>query len=88
MDDEWKNWRHCDFGSKDLLPHEPGIYVIADKDYTVWYVGLSKSLKNRWQGAQHHRYKQLRRGKSKLQLKIYYKQVATEELKHQEKAFE
>ena len=87
MDDEWKNWRHCDFGSKDLLPNEPGIYVIADKDYTVWYVGLSKSLKKRWQGAQHHRYKQLRLKKSKLELKIYYKQVATEELKHQEKNY-
>lgn len=87
MDDEWKNWSHCAFGSKDLLPLAPGIYVIADKDCTVWYVGLSKSLKNRWLGAQHHRYKQLRRRNSKLQLKIYYKLVATSELEQQEKYY-
>lgn len=86
MDDEWKSWSHCAFGSKDLLPQAPGIYVIADKDCTVWYVGLSKSLKNRWLGAQHHRYKQLRRRNSKLQLKIYYKLVA-EELEQHEKYY-
>lgn len=87
MDDEWKNWSHCAFGSKDLLPQEPGIYVIADKDCSVWYVGLSKSLQNRWQGTQHHRYKQLRRRKSKLQLQIYYKLVAISELEQQEKYY-
>lgn len=87
MDDEWKIWSHCAFDSKDLLPQESGIYVIADKDFTVWYVGLSKSLKNRWQGTQHHRYKQLRRRKSKLQLKIYYKLVAISELEQQEKYY-
>lgn len=87
MDDEWKNWSHCAFDSKDLLPQEPGIYVIADKDGSVWYVGLSKSLKNRWQGTQHHRYKQLRRRKSKLQLQIYYKLVAISELEQQEKHY-
>lgn len=87
MDDEWKNWNHCAFGSKDLLPPAPGIYVIADRDCTVWYVGLSKSLKHRWLGVQHHRYKQLRRRNSKLQLKIYYKQVAISELEQQEKQY-
>ena len=87
MNDEWKSWSHCAFDSKDLLPQKPGIYVIADKDSTVWYVGLSKSLKNRWQGTQHHRYKQLRRRKSKLQLKIYYKLVAISEFEQQEKYY-
>lgn len=87
MDDEWKIWTHCAFDSKDLLPQEPGIYVIADKDFTVWYVGLSKSLKNRWQGTQHHRYKQLKRRKSKLQFRIYYKLVAILELEQQEKHY-
>lgn len=87
MDDEWKIWSHCAFDSKDLLPQAPGIYVIADKDCTVWYVGRGKSLKNRWLGAQHHRYKQLRRRNSKLQLKIYYKLVAISELEQQEKHY-
>ncbi len=87
MDDEWKSWSHCAFDSKDLLPQAPGIYVITDKDFTVWYVGRGKSLKNRWLGAQHHRYKQLRRRKSKLQLKIYYKLVAISELEQQEKHY-
>jgi predicted GIY-YIG superfamily endonuclease len=87
MDDEWKSWSNCTFDSKELLPQQPGIYVITDKDFTVWYVGLSKSLKNRWQGTQHHRYKQLRRRKSKLQLQIYYKLVATSELEQQEKYY-
>jgi hypothetical protein len=87
MDDEWKSWSHCAFERKDLLPQAPGIYVIADRDCTVWYVGLSKSLKNRWLGTQHHRYKQLRRRKSKLQFQIYYKLVALLELEQQEKHY-
>lgn len=46
--------------SKDLLPECSGIYYVVDLDSTIWYIGRSVNLKQRWNGEKiHHRYHQL-----------------------------
>lgn len=52
------------------LPENPGIYFVFDEFDTLLYIGQAKSLKNRWAGSTHHRYKQFaRKGLDKVVIK-------------------
>lgn len=44
---EWKKWQHTSFKLKDCLPSYSGIYIVADKDDCVWYVGQAKDIQLR-----------------------------------------
>lgn len=76
----FRSWDNVLFSSRNLIPTCSGIYVIADPDGTVWYVGQAINLKSRWAGKSHHRYMQLMRSHHKLSRKIYWKQVNPQDL--------
>ncbi len=84
---EWKNWQNTSFKSKDHLPSYSGIYVVADKDDRVWYVGQAKNIYLRWQGKSHHRYPQLNRSHKKFNYTIYYHPFPLEQLDEKERYY-
>ncbi|WP_207714387.1 GIY-YIG nuclease family protein [Scytonema sp. UIC 10036] len=84
---EWTYWSNVRFNERHLLPSCSGIYVIADANQYVWYVGQAANLKNRWAGRSHHRYPQLIRSNRKLCHIIYWKQVSVDCLDEQERYY-
>ena len=81
---EWQQWQSVSFVSRDRLPECSGVYVVADCNNFVWYVGQAENLKSRWLGRGHHRYPQLIRTNKKLAHRIYWKTVSTSVLNNQE----
>lgn len=52
------------------LPNHSGIYFVTDERDFLLYIGKAKSLRDRWAGRNHHRYKQFaRKGLNKIILK-------------------
>lgn len=84
---EWKDWQNVPFSERGFLPSCPGIYVVADTNHFVWYVGQAIDLKNRWLGRSHHRYPQLIRTNRKLEHKIYWKPFPVEQLAEKERYY-
>ena len=72
---DWLNWSNVTFQQRQYLPSCSGIYIVADSDKNIWYVGQAINIKSRWAGKSHHRYPQLIRSNKKRQFKIYWKQV-------------
>lgn len=72
---EWSCWFNVLFSKRHRLPSISGIYVIADANNCVWYVGQATNLKSRWAGRTHHRYPQLIRSNRKLCHRIYWQEV-------------
>jgi GIY-YIG catalytic domain len=84
---EWKDWQNIPFGERACLPSCSGIYVVADTNNFVWYVGQAVDLKNRWFGRSHHRYPQLIRSNRKLGHKIYWKTFPVNQLDEKERYY-
>lgn len=84
---EWQNWPSLMLQERERLPDASGIYVIADSENTVWYVGKATNLRSRWRGKGHHRYKQLSRTNRKRQYQIYWSLCPSEQLDQQEKHY-
>ena len=82
---EWQSWPNLLLEERKHLPDASGIYVIADNEHTVWYVGKSINIRTRWQGKGHHRYKQLSRTNRKRQYRVYWSLCPLEHLDQQEK---
>jgi GIY-YIG catalytic domain len=80
-------WASISFQERDRLPNCSGIYVVADFNDFVWYVGQATNLKNRWIGRSHHRYPQLVRSCRKLGHKIYWKFFPADQLTEQERYY-
>ncbi|MCG9885827.1 MAG: GIY-YIG nuclease family protein [Cyanobacteria bacterium] len=83
----WQRWDSVDFANRQLLPEYSGIYVVADADGIVWYVGQAINIKSRWSGKGHHRYRQLAYHHIKKQRKIYWLPVESSLLDEQERRF-
>jgi hypothetical protein len=81
---KWKTWQHVRFSDRESLPSCSGIYVVADWNGLVWYVGQATNLRKRWLGRGHHRYPQLIRSYRKNDYKIYWLSVPVEMLNAQE----
>jgi GIY-YIG catalytic domain len=77
---EWSCWFNILFSERHRLPSISGIYVIADANNCVWYVGQATNLKSRWAGRTHHRYPQLIRSNRKLCHRIYWQEVPANSL--------
>lgn len=45
---EWKDWQHLPLKERSSLPSCSGIYVVADINDFVWYVGQAANLRSRW----------------------------------------
>lgn len=84
---EWKAWLNVLFTQRSRLPVSSGIYVVADANNKVWYVGKAQNIKSRWAGKTHHRYPQLIRSNRKLCHRIYWKLVPLSYLDEQEKYY-
>ncbi|MGB6297806.1 MAG: GIY-YIG nuclease family protein [Rivularia sp. (in: cyanobacteria)] len=84
---EWKSWSNVLFIQRSRLPIESGIYVVADANNKVWYVGKAQNIKSRWAGKTHHRYPQLIRSNRKLCHRIYWKLVPLSDLYTQERYY-
>jgi hypothetical protein len=84
---EWKNWQYVPFPERKNLPSCSGIYVVADLNGFVWYVGQAVDIKNRWMGRGHHRYPQLIRSHRKNEYRIYWLSVPAEQLSTQEQYY-
>ena len=81
---EWKNWQHVQLSDRESLPSCSGIYVVADFNEAVWYVGKATDLRKRWIGRGHHRYPQLIRSNRRNEYRIYWYCVPVELLSAQE----
>lgn len=81
---EWKNWQNVPLNQRSRLPDYSGIYVVADANDFVWYVGQAVNLRNRWIGNSHHRYSQLLRSNRRLNHRIYWKFYPLDQLSEQE----
>ena len=77
---EWQQWPSVLLGDRQLLPDHPGIYVVADDNQFVWYVGQAANLQSRWLGRGHHRYPQLIRTNRKLKHRIYWRSFPVQQL--------
>ncbi len=84
---EWKDWLSVAFTERRYLPGESGIYVVADANDCVWYVGQAANIKARWAGKTHHRYPQLIRSNKKRSYRIYWKELSVEKLTEKEKYY-
>ncbi|MCL1473221.1 GIY-YIG nuclease family protein [Argonema antarcticum] len=59
------------------LPDNPGIYFVIDERDQLLYIGQAKSLKSRWSGGIHHRYKQFsRKGLDKIVIRYILTSVS------------
>ena len=83
----WRQWSSVALGDRKLLPSEAGIYIVADKNHFVWYVGKATNLQSRWLGRGHHRYPQLIRTNKKLEHRIYWQVVAAHQLDEKERFY-
>lgn len=83
----WQGWSSVDFANRQSLPEYPGIYVVADADGIVWYVGQAINIRSRWSGKSHHRYRQLAYHHIQKQRKIYWLPVEISLLNEQERRF-
>lgn len=71
---------------RSLLPDAPGIYFVTDECDILLYLGKATSLRRRWAGAAHHRYKQFaRKGLDKIT--IGYVLVSLSELDETERQY-
>lgn len=84
---EWKEWQCIPFKERHNLPSTSGIYLIADANANVWYVGQAINLNNRWLGKGHHRYAQLSRSNGKRQYYIYWNACPAAELSQMERHY-
>jgi hypothetical protein len=84
---EWKTWQHLSLNQRSRLPLCSGVYVVADINNFVWYVGQATNLRNRWIGNTHHRYPQLQRSDRKLSHQIYWKSCPLDQLNQQERYY-
>lgn len=83
----WQQWASVAFLDRHLLPTTSGIYVVADENSFVWYVGQATNLQNRWMGRAHHRYPQLIRTHKKLQHRIFWQPFPAGELDAKEQFY-
>ncbi|MDZ8137595.1 MAG: GIY-YIG nuclease family protein [Nostoc sp. DedQUE04] len=83
----WKDWSNVTFSERHHLPERSGIYVIADINDCVWYIGQAANLKNRWASRTHHRYPQLIRSNRKLMHRIYWQEVSINCLDERERYY-
>jgi hypothetical protein len=81
---EWKSWPSVSLSDRHLLPACAGIYVVADANDFIWYVGQAINLQSRWLGRSHHRYPQLVRTNRKLSHRIYWQSFAAIQLNEKE----
>lgn len=86
-DIKWKTWKHFPLNERSRLPLCSGIYVVADINDFVWYVGQATNLRIRWTGKTHHRYPQLIRSNRKLNHQIYWKPCPLDQLDAQERYY-
>ncbi|MBE9009134.1 GIY-YIG nuclease family protein [Pseudanabaenaceae cyanobacterium LEGE 13415] len=84
---EWQTWQHLPLKERSRLPSCSGIYVVADINDFVWYVGQAANLRIRWTGKGHHRYPQLIRSYRKLSHQIYWKLCPVDQLDIQERYY-
>lgn len=84
---EWQEWQCLPFKERHNLPPTPGIYLVADANDSVWYVGQATNLNNRWLGKGHHRYAQLNRSNGKRQYSIYWISCPVSELNQMEQYY-
>jgi hypothetical protein len=84
---EWKSWPSVSLSDRHLLPACPGIYVVADANDCIWYVGQAINLQSRWLGRSHHRYPQLARTNRKLSHKIYWQPCLASQLNEKEQLY-
>lgn len=84
---EWQAWENLPLSERSQLPSASGIYLIADSEQKVWYVGQAIDLKARWMGKGHHRYSQLSRTHRKRGQRIYWKFVPLAQLDQQEQFY-
>ena len=83
----WQQWLSVPLRERSQLPNHAGIYVVADKNQFVWYVGQAVNLQGRWLGRGHHRYAQLIRANKKLAHRIYWQTFPTHHLNEQERFY-
>lgn len=83
----WQNWPSVSLSDHAQLPDKAGIYVVADANHFVWYVGQAINLQARWLGRAHHRYPQLIRSNKKLTHRIYWKTFAACQLDEKERLY-
>ncbi|PZO46657.1 MAG: hypothetical protein DCF15_20000 [Phormidesmis priestleyi] len=84
---EWQQWASVAFIDRKLLPASPGIYIITDEHFFVWYVGQAINLQSRWTGRAHHRYPQLIRTNRKLQHRIFWHLFLPQQLNEKEQFY-
>ena len=84
---DWQQWQSVAFTDRKQLPTTAGIYIIADANHFVWYVGQATNLRSRWQGRTHHRYAQLIRTNKKLAHRIYWQPFLVGELDEKERFY-
>ena len=84
---EWQQWPSVAFADRQQLPDHPGIYVVADANQFVWYVGQALNLQGRWLGKGHHRYPQLIRTHKKREHRIYWQAVDAHQLNERERFY-
>jgi hypothetical protein len=84
---EWKSWPSVSLSNRHLLPPCSGIYIVADTNDFIWYVGQATNLQSRWLGKSHHRYPQLVRTNRKLSHKIYWQPCLASQLNEKEQLY-
>ena len=84
---QWQQWTSVALVDKRQLPTTAGIYVVADRNRFVWYVGQATNLHSRWQGKTHHRYPQLIRTNKKLAHRIFWHPFLAGQLDEKERYF-
>jgi hypothetical protein len=84
---EWRRWPSVFLRDRHLLPACAGIYVVADANDFIWYVGQATNLQSRWLGKSHHRYPQLVRTNRKLSHKIHWQPCLASQLNEKEQLY-
>ncbi len=84
LDSEWRSWQSVPFGERELLPSASGIYVVADSNNCLWYVGQAVDIRKRWLGRNHHRYPQLIRTNKRLSHRVYWQLFPINQLNEKE----
>ncbi len=87
LDSEWRSWQSVPFGDQRLLPSESGIYVVADSNNYLWYVGQAVDIRRRWLDKNHHRYPQLVRTNKRLIHRIYWQVFLISQLNEKERFY-
>ena len=84
---EWQQWNSVAFLERQTLPAVAGIYVVADQNFFVWYVGQATNLQSRWTGKAHHRYPQLMRTHRQHQHRIFWHPFSPQQLNEKERFY-